>query len=433
MVPAPVAVVAHGVGARGDLPLPLYLFTWAIGLALLISFVALVFLWPEARLRALASGRHLATAGRWLRWGAGAIGLVLYLVSLAAGFVGQNVVSQNLLPVTLYVTVWVGAQLSAGLLGDVWAPLNPIATIATFFDPNRDEGERRARPDWGHWPAVGGILIFLFYELSHPSGSLPRTLAILLTAHLFGVLVATGLYGADWVKQNEPFTVLFRSLAYMAPLYADDRGRIGIRAPLSGLSIMDVRAGTAALLLTVIGGTSFDGFSESSFGRDLFSGLTGWNLAGWETMGLVLSIGVVVALYAFGVWGTSKVTSMTFVDAWQAFAPSLVPIAFGYTAAHYFQLFVDNVQVFVFRLSDPFGQGWDLFGTANGLIWQIDPDITAWVQVAAMLIGHVGAIIVAHDRAVELFPTPESMRSQLAMVFVMILYSALGLSLLLTA
>jgi hypothetical protein len=414
------------------------LFSWALGLALLISFVALAVLWPQPRLRALARGRPLLAVGRVVCQMVAVVGLALYLLSLAAGSFGENVVSQNLLPVTLYVTVWVGAQLAAGLIGDVWAPLNPIATIAGLFDPGGGDDAEPSEagtdrgPDWGHWPATAGLVIFLFYELSHPTGSRPRTLALLLTAHLFGALIATGLWGAEWVRRNEPFTALFRSLAAMGPVFGH-QGRLRIRVPLSGLSTMTVRAGTAAMLLTVIGGTSFDGFSESSIGRDVFDGLSGWTLAGWEFLGLLTSIAVVAALYGFGIWWTARVTSMSLTETWRAFAPSLVPIAFGYTAAHYFQLFVDNIQVFVFRLSDPFGWGWDLFGTADGLIWQIDPDVTAWIQVTAMLIGHVGAITVAHDRAVELFPGQESMRSQLAMVFVMIAYSSLGLWLLLTA
>jgi hypothetical protein len=133
------------------------------------------------------------------------------------------------------------------------------------------------------------------------------------------------------------------------------------------------------------------------------------------------------------VWWIDRVTAMSFEQAWRDFAPSLVPIALGYAVAHYFQLFSDESQSFVFRLSDPFGRGWDLFGGADALIWRIDPDIVAWVQVAAILVGHLGAVIVAHDRAVERFPPGRSLQSQLVMLAVMIGYSSLGLWLLLTA
>ena len=53
-------MLAHGIGERGDLPLPLFLFVWAMILALVISFVALGVLWTEPRLAQAAKGRKLA-------------------------------------------------------------------------------------------------------------------------------------------------------------------------------------------------------------------------------------------------------------------------------------------------------------------------------------------------------------------------------------
>ena len=214
-----------------------------------------------------------------------------------------------------------------------------------------------------------------------------------------------------------------------------DRGGRGLRlrSPMSGLATMPVRPGTVMLILAAVGGTSFDGFSESEAGRDVFGDYFSWGLAWVEIIGLIVSIAVVTALYAIGIWWTDNVTGIGFVEAWRTFAPSLVPIAFGYAAAHYFQLFSDEVQTFVFRLSDPLGQGWDLLGGADGLVWRIDPTAVAWIQVAGILLGHVGAVMVAHDRAVEIFPVGKSLQSQFAMLFVMVAYSSLGLWLLLTA
>jgi hypothetical protein len=44
---------------------------------------------------------------------------------------------------------------------------------------------------------------------------------------------------------------------------------------------------------------------------------------------------------------------------------TLLPIAVGYTLAHYFSLLVLQGQNGYIRASDPSGQGWDLFGTAG--------------------------------------------------------------------
>jgi hypothetical protein len=438
-----VSVLAHGIGERGDLPLPLYLFSWGVGLALVLSFVALGALWTEPRLARASVGRALVHQGpaAVLHLLGRAAGLALYGLCLYAAFAGFDAPDRNILPVTLYVVVWVGGQVVGGLLGDVWAAVNPIDTLASGAEGlSRLLGRAPAvgPVTWGHWPAAVGLLVFLFYELSHPTGALPSTLGWLLAVHAGLTVILGFLWGAAWVVDHEPFSVFFSKIGAMAPVFdrRDEPGgtpSVGLRAPMSGLSTMEVKPGTVVLILVAIGGTSFDGFSESGLGRDLFGDYFGWRLAWAELGALIVSITLVSALYYAGVLWTSNMTGLRFDRAWQEFAPSLIPIAFGYAVAHYFQLLSDESQSFVFRLSDPLGRGWDLLGVADGLIWRIDPTIVAWVQVAAILVGHVGAVTVAHDRAVELFPAGKSMQSQLAMLFVMVAYSALGLWLLLTA
>ena len=116
-----------------------------------------------------------------------------------------------------------------------------------------------------------------------------------------------------------------------------------------------------------------------------------------------------------------------------AFLGSLVPIALAYVVAHYFSFFVREMQYLAPFASDPFGFGWDLFGTAD-----IKPEIgvlapkTIWyVQVAALVIGHVAGLVLAHDRAVELFDSPRKAAiSQYAMLALMVVYTLAGLWLL---
>jgi hypothetical protein len=150
---------------------------------------------------------------------------------------------------------------------------------------------------------------------------------------------------------------------------------------------------------------------------------------------MILSIAFVALLFALGVGWTSKVTGMSLSKAADAFTPSLVPIVFGYAIAHYAQLLVDDVQTFVFTLSDPGGLGWNLFGGAGGQIDYnlINVDLIALAQVVAILFGHLGAVVATHDRSVELFKAGESLRSQFALLLVMVIYSTLGLWLLLHA
>jgi hypothetical protein len=110
-----------------------------------------------------------------------------------------------------------------------------------------------------------------------------------------------------------------------------------------------------------------------------------------------------------------------------------VPIALAYVVAHYFSFFVREIQWVAPLASDPFGFGWDLFGTAD-----VKPDIgvlppkTIWyTQVAALVVGHVAGLVLAHDRAVELFESPRKAAiSQYAMLVLMVVYTVTGLWLL---
>ena len=119
----------------------------------------------------------------------------------------------------------------------------------------------------------------------------------------------------------------------------------------------------------------------------------------------------------------------------RVFGPTLVPIAAAYAVAHYFSLLVLDGQRMFIRISDPFGRGWDLFGTADYAIdWTlVSPDVIAWVQTLAIAIGHVLAVAAAHDVAISRWKHSLAVRSQYPMLGVMVLYTVLGLFLLLGA
>jgi hypothetical protein len=115
------------------------------------------------------------------------------------------------------------------------------------------------------------------------------------------------------------------------------------------------------------------------------------------------------------------------------FALSLVPIALAYAVAHYFSLLVLQGQSAWFMASDPFGFGWDLFGTAafEPNLQALSPNQIWYVQVVALIAGHVLGLVLAHDRAVALYRDPRiALRTQYAMLVLMIAYTVGGLWLL---
>lgn len=424
---------AHGVGTRGDLPLPMWQFAWAATAALVVSFVALGALWTTPRMAAAAKGRSLPVGrGAVVVMGmvARAIALSLFVLVIAAAWFGVNDTNTNLAPVAIYVVFWVGLAVVAGLIGDIWSPSSPFDTLSAART-----GEPSTAPAWSWWIGPALMFGFLVLELVHPDGSEPRTLAIAATVYVVAMLAAAWRWGRLWLVRGEAFGHLFALLGAMSPFTRGDDGGLRLRVPLSGLSTVDAPAATTALLLIVLGGTSFDGFSESEIGRSLFEVDGTWAQAGLELIGIIASIAIVTGLYVAATRFSASATGATWSDEIRRFTPSLVPIVFGYTVAHYAQLLIDETQTFVFLLSDPFGQGWNLFGGADNRINfnLVGPDLIAWIQALGIVLGHIAAVIVAHDRAVADHGTAKAARSQHAMLFVMVAYSVLGLWLLLNA
>ncbi len=84
-------------------------------------------------------------------------------------------------------------------------------------------------------------------------------------------------------------------------------------------------------------------------------------------------------------------------------------------------------------ISDPLGRGWELFATAGRPIdYRIVTALTvAYVQAAAIVIGHVAGVVLAHDRALVLFDRRLATRSHYPLLGAMVLFTVGGLLLLL--
>lgn len=435
---------AHGVGGRADLPLPVWLFAYSAAFALLISFVALRILWPRPRLARLAVGRRLPEAvdyaGRVALQVVRVAMLALFALTLASAWFGIDSVAVNLAPTAFYVTFWVGMQIASAVFGDVWRTINPIATIATGFDrlARRDPMESRATGRWAsHWPAVVGLSAFLWLELAYfEPGSVPAV-GIFLGVYTAGLLAGGLVFGAGWIRTADGFAVLFELLGALSPLFRDDEGHLRWRVPGSGLATVVPRDGTLALILVLLGGTTFDGVSRTQVWKDVVGTSREWQLTITNTVGLALVVGTVAVLFLVASRAVSRLAGddETHANLSWRWAASLIPIVLAYSIAHYFSLLVFEGQAFVALLSDPFGHGWDWFGTADRLIdyTVVSPNQIAYVQVAAVVIGHVVGVITAHDRAVECYDERTATRSQYPMLAVMIAYTVGALLLLLNA
>jgi hypothetical protein len=419
-----------------------------------LSFVALGALWKRPLLEARAAGRPLPAGlervlrSRPLR---GLLGLVsaglLVLVFLTA-LLGEPSSAQNLAPTFVYVIFWLGLVPVQVLLGNVWPVLNPWLAVAN----SADWIWRRLGQTWtpplayperlGVWPAAFLLFCFATLELCYSEPASPRALALAIALYSYAMWFGMAAFGRrTWTEHGDAFTVYFGLLAKLAP-FGERDGRLVVRMPLSGLAGPLSQPGTLAFVAVMLGSVGFDGFSRSPFWQDLRARLEEPYIldspgkAELVSTGLALAglVGCVVAVALAYRVATAMAERMIGGDRKLAaeFLSGLIPIALVYAVAHYFTLLVVQGQYALPLASDPFGFGWDLFGTLDYSpnIAPLAPNSVWYVQVGALVAGHVAGLAVAHDRAVTILPERDALRSQYAMLALMVVYTVGGLWLL---
>jgi hypothetical protein len=451
----PASASAHGLVGRQDLPIPQWLFGWAAAIVLVASFVALAALWTSPRLQ-VPHERPLFRMPAWVDPLCGAIGVAAFGGIVYAGFAGVQIPTGNIIDTAVYVIFWVGFVVASVLLGNVFAAFNPwraIARFVAFAFAKTSGGDAPAPlpyPRWlGRWPAAAGIAAFAWVELVYVNHQDPSTLSILALAYAATQLIAMSLYGIDtWTDRGDAFANYFGMFARLS-VFARHGRHVVRRRPLSGVTGLDVVPGTVALLCVMIGSTGFDGFSQGSVwaGLNGTSGIEPWiqrrlHFLGLGptalsevafTIGLLGCILAVAGFYRLGVLGMRTVgVAYDARELTARFAHTLVPIALAYVLAHYLSLLIFQGQAIAFLASDPLGHGSDFFGTAHDQVnYFLGANGIWYLQVAALVGGHVAGIVLAHDRALVLYrDAGDAMRSQLWMLTVMVGFTSLGLWLL---
>lgn len=462
---APATASAHGLVGRTDLPIPPWLFAWAAAVVLIVSFVALGLLWPRPRLQ-LPALRPVLTVPRWVEPLCGAIGIAIFAITVYAGLAGTSVPTANLAPTAIFVAFWVGIPLTSAVLGDWFAAFNPwravyrgaMAIFTRLSSELRDADPLPYPARLGRWPAVAGLAAFGWLELVYVNRDDPAILAGLALAYAAVQLVGLCLFGdRQWTSRGDAFGVYFGTVARLSPLTVTADRRLALRRPLSGAPGLDVVPGTVALLCVLIGTTTFDGASNGGLWvdvapklQDAFHSLGLSQTAASEvafTAGLAAAIAFVSAIWWVGIRGMRTVQARRSQDDLShAFVHTLIPIAVAYALAHYFSLLVFQGQALGYLVSDPLGHGSDLLGTAS---WQVSYTLLStsaiwYVQVAALVAGHVAGLVLAHDRALAVFAggaaagaagddaaaRQAATRSQHWMLVVMVGFTCLGLWLL---
>lgn len=491
MVPAlfaPRSVEAHGFGQRYDLPVPLWLYLYGAAAAVILSFAAVALFvgqgrapgrYPRFNLLQLRSFRRVFVSRLFL----GVLRLlsvVLFLLVIVSGLFGQQSPAFNFAPTFVWIVWWVGLSFFTALVGNLWPLINPWAILFDWADAwarragGALDGQTPYPARWGVWPALILYFAFVWVEIVFEGAPTPANIATL--ALVYSLVTWAGMlrYGKDaWLRGGEAFAVFFGILARFAPtelrvhdpaLCRDCPGRCGGAAdgcvdcaacfawadPADrelnlrpwGIGLLrdeEVGLDRLAFVVFMLASVTFDGLVVTAFWAQVQTIL--YPALGWlgryeyflvQTLGVLVLPALFLALYLtscalarrFG-GGTSDARPLA-----TAFIYALVPIALAYQVAHYLSYLLIQGQRIIPLLSDPLGLGWDLFGTADYTVWVgIISARTAWyVQVEAIIVGHVLAVYLAHVIALRRFPTARrALRSQVPMLALMVLYTVSSL------
>ncbi|MET7395859.1 hypothetical protein ABZS66_20425 [Dactylosporangium sp. NPDC005572] len=415
----PAIVLAHGVGGRQDLPLTLSQLVIGAALALVISFAVLGVAWREPRLDPSA-GRPVpdrlarAVDARVTAWVLRVAGLGLAAVLLWS-FTRPDT-ADNPAAGLVYVLFWVGLVPLSLLFGPVWRRLNPLRTLTAWARPRRELPESA-----GYWPAAAGLFAFAWLELVAPNRATLPVIGWWLAAYAVVMLAGGIVFGPAWHARGDAFEVLSDLAGRLAVIGRRPDGRLVFRNPLDGMAGLRPAPGLVAVVVILLGATFYDALSGAPFWLR-FTQENGLPAPVTGTAGLLGVVALVAVAFTVATRQAGRRGHTSAERTPGELAHSIVPIAVGYVVAHYWSLFVlEGQRTVALVLGD------EEFRPYSGII---TPTGVANLQVTTIVLGHLVGTVLAHDRALKLFPRAQAVTGQVPLLALMVAYTVAGLLLL---
>jgi hypothetical protein len=407
-------------------------------------------------------------------------GASVFLLVIATSLLGINKPVENFSPTFVWVVWWVGMGYISALLGNFWMLVNPWKTTYEWVEGfvagkgSSDVGMFEYPSSWGIWPAVGLFFVFAWLENVYNGAVVPFKLGLIVLAYsaiTWGGMIAFGKY--TWLRHGELFSVLFGFFARFSPTEvrvsdgrlcnrcdgcanqtggcidcyqcfetaAPAQREFNLRPFAVGLANPGpVTASSAIFVVLTLAFVTFDGISETNVWLEIqdslqsvVSGLPGDTFGTIDTIGILIIPTVFLAVYMAFAWGIRQfegTTDSPVFDIAKVFVISLIPIALAYNMAHFISLLAIQGQGIIPLISDPFGNGWDIFGTAGYRvnINIITAEFVWWVSIVAIVLGHILSVYIAHVISLRRMPTAaQAVKSQYPMLALMVFYTATSL------
>jgi hypothetical protein len=293
--------------------------------------------------------------------------------------------------------------------------------------------ERPWPEGYGVWPALALFFFYRWVANAFPNAYQPGPLAALIIGYSLLTLAGMLYFGTHtWLRYGDPFSVFFRLLARLSPTEVRVRDRrfcqtcrsscsgspeacvdcyecfeaagqdereVNLRPYAAGLSAAkSAEPGEVPFVLLVATSLAFDGFRVTRPWVDLGDSLgfeTAGQVALLDTLGLMAFFAAGGLVYLL-VASLLRALSRTEEGAGPRLVYAMLPIAIAYLVAHSLRLLLIEGQLIVPLASDPFGLGWNIFGTTGFRInFGVAGVTDLWgVQAGFLLLAAVTAVYV---------------------------------------
>jgi hypothetical protein len=482
-------VLAHGFGERYDLPVPLNFFLVGAAATVAFSFVVIGFFvgkskdssnYPRYNLLSCQLIRSLITNGFVIKL-IKALSVTFFVITLATSFFGENEPTDNFSPTFVWIIWWVGIGYITAFLGNVWLVINPWKILFDIVDWKINQSTM-SNKGWlfqypkyfDVWPGILLFFAFVWIENIYSGGAIPNKLGTLILAYSIITWIGMLLFGKyAWLRHGEAFSILFGLLSRLSPSeigvkktnrcancyqgcyphnlecidclecfeHSDDSDRqVNIRPYAIGLSRPEnISLGSTIFVILVLASVTFDGLTATSLWLDFqnaiypITEIIGIGTSrGISTIGLVMLPILFLGIYIVFSFLMSMFSGgyLSVCKTATSFVYSLIPIALAYHFSHYQSYLLIQGQYIIPLISDPFGYGWDIFGTQT---FRVDISVInakfVWISsVTAIVIGHIISVYIAHVISLRVIPDrSKALQSQYPMLLLMIFYTAVSL------
>ncbi len=196
-----------------------------------------------------------------------------------------------------------------------------------------------------------------------------------------------------------------------------------------------VRFDEAAMVIVMLAMTTFHGLTMTPAWGVLVSDIEhalAWPFLAAFSVGMIGFLATVAVAYlAFAAWAhtIAPAPGLTRKQIAIRYAYAFLPIALFYHFAHNSMHFFVEGAAIVPVLSDPFGWGWNLVGTAAMRPGPLLPPWAIWsVMMTFLVMGQLWAMLAARRISLQVYPSDrDARRSRTPIVAAMIAYSILSL------